>query len=166
MENKYYTPEIEEFHVGFEYEAKPKGSIHIDYMPFIWRGNNSLISEFTSATLRVKYLDREDIESLGWEFVDSSSSQGLYCNGKDNPPSIQSAFKVRECYLYCIIGDDGKVRLPYFILNKTTLNPPYCMMNGVKFVNTEWIGCCTTCNGLKIKNKSELKKLMKQLNIV
>ena len=25
MENKYYTPEIEEFHIGFEYEEKSSG---------------------------------------------------------------------------------------------------------------------------------------------
>ena len=65
-DNKYYTPKIEEFHVGFEYEAKVKGSIETSYSTFIWHGHNSIVTEFNSSTIRVKYLDREDVEGLGF----------------------------------------------------------------------------------------------------
>lgn len=63
--NKYYTPEIEEFHIGFEYE---------------WLDENGNWNKESTPTkiskegyedqlygLRVKYLDREDIESLGFK---------------------------------------------------------------------------------------------------
>jgi hypothetical protein len=75
MENKYYTPEIEEFHVGFEYEIKEYGELFLkekykldgsyknvesDLMPLLFDGD-----------IRVKYLDKEDIESLGWKHIGS-----------------------------------------------------------------------------------------------
>jgi hypothetical protein len=71
MENKYYTPAIEEFHVGFEYEqssikmvAPKKWSKEIFYL------NNGHIDIVKYGDLdkntRVKYLDKEDIESLGF----------------------------------------------------------------------------------------------------
>ena len=66
--NKYYTPSIEEFHVGFECEIKIgdhwkniKAIEDIEEMLIygIPKPNNS----------RVKYLDKDDIESLGWELT-------------------------------------------------------------------------------------------------
>jgi hypothetical protein len=75
MENKYYTPKIEEFHVGFECEWQSK------IRKETWNNqvcDTDLISiaydEFEHADeeepfkdqFRVKYLDKEDIESLGW----------------------------------------------------------------------------------------------------
>lgn len=69
--NKYYTPEIEEFYVGFEFEWLNRNTFekHI----FMCQ------SQFTfddfpelAKQSRVKYLDQEDIESLGWkEEIDS-----------------------------------------------------------------------------------------------
>lgn len=78
MENKYYTPLDEEFHIGFEYEA-----LQDERSP----NNNSSWSKCDILTpeelehvgrnlwknyseLRVKYLDKEDIESLGFEEYD------------------------------------------------------------------------------------------------
>ena len=79
MENKYYTPTIEEFHVGFEYEenallgyigdenievrewitTKIETAVHMyDVILRMERGEN---------IFRVKHLDRKDIESLGLE---------------------------------------------------------------------------------------------------
>ena len=81
MENKYYKPTIEEFHVGFEYEYwdtlgdghydwfegtyyymkqtdKPKNGGHV-----VW-SIDSLIKAINDLEIRVKYLDREDIESM------------------------------------------------------------------------------------------------------
>jgi hypothetical protein len=72
MENKYYTPAIEEFHVGFEYEI-----LHNNEWKKTSVFNNScggdIIFEIKNmghwdvvSKPRVKYLDKEDIESLGW----------------------------------------------------------------------------------------------------
>lgn len=74
MKNKYYTPSIEEFHVGFECE---------EFVSNKWK--KLLITQFCDLDLieceieqdtnnvRVKYLDREDIESLGFVFLKSTS---------------------------------------------------------------------------------------------
>ena len=77
---KYYTPEIEEFYVGFEFEVyTTQGTGHhneIDlssgkWKPFklrdYWDLPEVRDSKFTNKTgIRVKYLDKEDIESLGF----------------------------------------------------------------------------------------------------
>ena len=69
--HKYYTPEIEEFHVGFEYEQVIDAKWEKCEMHLLDLGkvNNRLNS------LRVKYLDREDIESLGFESVGKHTIQ-------------------------------------------------------------------------------------------
>ena len=68
--NKYYTPTTEEFHIGFEY-----------LMTFETRGKQEIIpNTFEGLTneedikyrlrhncIKVKYLDKEDIESLGFK---------------------------------------------------------------------------------------------------
>lgn len=67
---KYYTPEIESIHVGFEYEhwnrniwakCKISGIEELGY--FIAYCEQQLIPE----RIRVKYLDQEDIEAEGWD---------------------------------------------------------------------------------------------------
>ena len=65
MKDKYYTPEIEEFHVGFEYEVNygkdrwVKEGLH--YAPQV-----VTLPYKNLENIRVKHLDREDIESLGF----------------------------------------------------------------------------------------------------
>ena len=75
MNNKHYTPTIEEFHVGFEYEQ------HEDYdnplqdkewhkLVFGVNGTDNPENMTYPGSLniiRVKHLDREDIESLGFK---------------------------------------------------------------------------------------------------
>jgi len=70
--NKYYTPSIEEFHIGFEYEWLDEAGIWI---------KETSPTEITpigfdeqTYGLRVKYLDKEDIESLGLTLKYSDSS--------------------------------------------------------------------------------------------
>ena len=75
MENKYYTPSIEEFFVGFECEWQSKirqeswnkqicdvDLINIAYDSF----EHSDIEEPFNEQFRVKYLDSSDIEELGF----------------------------------------------------------------------------------------------------
>jgi hypothetical protein len=69
--NHYYTPKIEEFHVGFEYEElTPQFQGDCETYEKKECGQISLIGVMKSwkyfVDYRVKYLDREDIESLGW----------------------------------------------------------------------------------------------------
>jgi len=70
-DKKYYTPSIEEFHVGFEFEIWDFGFEKYTPQTFDFNLTNAvsinLGFEDENIRLRVKYLDREDIESF--EFV-------------------------------------------------------------------------------------------------
>ena len=59
---KFYVPEIEEFHVGFEYEAK---DLHHNLVDYIWIKEVSpfgecyfSIDELLKGNVRVKHLQR------------------------------------------------------------------------------------------------------------
>lgn len=68
--NEYYQPEIEEFHIGFEFEFETGTE---GWKKFIFdkdRPENVLsnVKDFPTQ-FRIKRLDEEDIESLGWKFI-------------------------------------------------------------------------------------------------
>lgn len=163
MENKYYTPSIEEFHVGFEFEIhlmSVGGLVILDgatkevhrlseadikvWEPTIY--NNDVIfgrplSEIqeliSNSQIRVKYLDREDIESLGWLHTDRSIDDWFKW---EQPIRLESGHRIKFIMHYgyhdhklTIKGDDG--------------GGETCFFEG--YVN----------------NKSEFKKVMKQLTI-
>jgi hypothetical protein len=65
MKNKYYTPEIEEFHVGFEYERNQYNN-NIWFKYVVERKD---VLDHSDKDIRVKYLDREDIESAGFKHI-------------------------------------------------------------------------------------------------
>ena len=146
--NKYYTPTIDEFRVGFKYEYRPRlrqGLLsHIDkkfeYVDY-WKGDifgkektyMELLDEFGNpynfediiqynkdGAIRVKYLDKEDIESFGFEY---NTSGNIY--SKDN--IVISIYPYRRLVIY---------------KEKSTV------FNGI------------------IKNISELEVLLKQLQII
>tara|TARA_B100001059_G_C17285518_1_gene310289 strand:+ start:135 stop:506 length:372 start_codon:yes stop_codon:yes gene_type:complete len=62
----YYIPEIEEFNIKFEYEIfGTKGWYDSKILPLVLNyGHIKMLIE--REQVRVKYLDDEDIESLGW----------------------------------------------------------------------------------------------------
>jgi hypothetical protein len=81
MENKYYTPEIEEFHIGFEYqefipvlEKKFGSKVYVNKWKTTTLKSLSTAHSYTveirkdDGRIRVKYLDKEDMESLGWKY--------------------------------------------------------------------------------------------------
>lgn len=66
MSNKYYTPTIEEFRVGFEYYRQEDiitGPFEVTYV-----GQLITLDEYIDE-LKVKYLDKQDIESLGFNEI-------------------------------------------------------------------------------------------------
>ena len=68
--DKYYTPEPEELHVGLliEHKIVPMSKDEqITWVPWLLRSYDAWGED--TRDLRVKYLDREDIESLGFEVV-------------------------------------------------------------------------------------------------
>jgi hypothetical protein len=84
MENKYYTPEIEEFCIGFEYEHLAKRYLWYlnglgpkdEWLKETFSGGGGQDGEtevyeldhlIKDEAVRVKHLNREDIESFGWK---------------------------------------------------------------------------------------------------
>lgn len=144
---EYYTPELEEFHKGFEFESNyVLFSNDLEWKPIIFGGNNRLMDDlpwFYSAyendavptEFRVKYLDREDIESLGFKFRGGAINDG-------HKPS-------REYYTHNYNKD---IELRYY-----TETNQLTVFNGSYDGEVAFIG--------KIKNKSEFNRLMKQLEI-
>jgi len=139
---KYYTPEIDEFHVGFECEIQSSWGMQKGIYPSILRedtltgfqlqkiGETETLKKVISG-IRVKYLDKKDIESLGFSYY------------KTHPGMEQMEF------------DKGEYELTY--------DPNFKGKQWLR-INLEGEGDVTLFSG-SIKNKSELKKLLKQLNI-
>jgi len=140
MENKYYTPEIEikkyyqpdisEFHVGFEYEYEDinQGGASTSWYKGIIEPKQAYIIDQIyrdeDREYRVKYLDKEDIESLGFikeSIYSHKLNQDYYIEYNSEKPIHTDSIEIKN--------------------NQNTLFSGY------------------------IKNKSELKKLLKQLNI-
>ena len=71
MENKYFTPEISDFHIGYEYETIylksvwTKESLRIIDAGWFFESyeNDAVPTEF-----RVPYLTKEQIEAEGWTY--------------------------------------------------------------------------------------------------
>jgi hypothetical protein len=137
MENRYYTPEREEVHVGFEYEAKKYKDIWAKYTYGVLDSFLYIQIGLDPLYVRVKYLDKEDIESLGWESF-----------GRD---SWMTTFEDLQqgCSFRLSDNNNDKWLLDY---NNKDLITIYNYNADIVFTG-------------KIKNKSELKKLMNQLEI-
>jgi hypothetical protein len=150
--NKYYTPEINEFHVGFEYEE-------YDYKSDEWlkwvcdvEDLNHITSSYIQnklyssnadnllSTTRVKYLDKEDFKDLSF---------------------IQD--KVRCTSLDAFVGWN-KTKEVYIEFNRMQRYPDNQPL--LQIFNLDEINKIRTIafSGV-IKNISELKKLIQQLNI-
>ena len=140
--NKYYTPTIDEFCVGFRFEVLNNAIWEWQHM------NASRLQEINfddntdnMSKYRVKYLDKTDIESLG--FVDIHK-------GTDRS-------SIDRCYKY---------QLRKIVSNKYEPIPTYRILCNLHYYPDKpgiiYIGGLCDFN---IKNKSELVKLLKMLGI-
>lgn len=154
-ETKYYTPDISEICVGFEVgwryydknhystwdEPTPCSVDMVQDIMCMLELRQSDRDYFTKR-IRVKYLDQEDILSLGWSIVETSSMDiifektaldgkrwGLTCGGYDS--DYIDIFVAEDLPS---VGSEQRFRFGLF--------------------------------KVKLKNKFELKKLMEQLGIV
>lgn len=153
MGNKYYTPTIEEFHVGFECEwrrfeedwhgGKINSSIELYDAAIEYEAGENQTYEY-----RVKYLDKEDIESLGWEFVslkyDGNKIRKLKKEYLNKDITSLKSWEIEYCYYYMDYNFDTNHLV---IHNDQEYSASYVWFDGI------------------IKNKSELKLLLKQLGI-
>ena len=155
MENKYYTPTIEEFCEGFQYEKRVNtigeeveayfaldGEIvkipnyvctEEDWVrkTFSNNENQEIVELLKEGKIRVKYHDKEDIESLG--FICMKSQPGLE---EDYIELISKTFCIDYDYSNC-----------------------YC-----RIYENYMEGDATFFAGT-IKNKNELKRVLTMLNI-
>lgn len=135
--SKYYTPEIEEFIYGLKYEMKPTNYGWERSREFLYpesihdlihlHGPTALEPYINKERIRVKYLDREDIESLGFKGQEANS-----------------VYYKRDGYRL-VLWPHGFITSIYKVYNGSEEEKIFD-------------GC--------IKNKSELKKLLKQLKII
>lgn len=160
MEAKYYTPEIESFYVGFEYESiyLLKEFEDIDFKNMvenedfvwkkcIWSKKDEFKTHFNIVndeievpeSIRVKILDREDIESLNFPHIGKTTSD----------LKKRDVFQVLTTKKRFIIKVDFDISHIEIIIENEIYEPN---MNYRVFYGT-------------VKNKSELKRLMTQLGI-
>jgi hypothetical protein len=139
MENKYYTPGISEFHVGFDLELfngenGQWGRYTIGDAKDICNFQECIYGEYEN--LRVKYLDEEDIESLG--FV-RDWSKDFIIEANDRTYRLSPYYNMR--------GDVRETLVRIYIVDPKSHSSIDEIFRG------------------DIKNKSELIKLLKQLGI-
>jgi len=133
--DKYYTPQIEDFHVGFEFEFETgiegwkKFTLENDRIDATLRNVKDFPTQF-----RVKYLESNDVESLGWK--------KMIWKFED---------KIVEFFG---INETGEYLHPYEA-ELTILKGNRIKISKGEFSQITFI----------IKNKCELKTLMNQLNI-
>lgn len=154
MENKYYQPEIEEFYVSFECEMKNSSDpIHFDWEKCIFKNDFSnelnedycfeyLYNDLKDGNIRVKHLDREDIESLGWEYSVLAKRYFLKSVGLDDD-EINSGKGIWLFHTGIIESE---------IPDRWVIVDCRYALHQIRFDGN-------------LKNKSELRKLMQQLNI-
>ena len=92
MSDKYYSPETEEFGIGFEYEWNDPNEDDV-WSKAIADAEDCYhavreITNIYGRNYRVKYLDREDIEECGWEWKDSTKIYDLYYDKETQKHSI------------------------------------------------------------------------------
>lgn len=82
MDKKYYTPNIEDFHIGFKFEIRPASKKEWKELVFAiehtwcWENKNMNIhlkEHIRLGQLRVKCLDEKDIIECGWVLTDEKN---------------------------------------------------------------------------------------------
>ena len=153
MERQYYTPTIEEFHFGFEYQVLVTNVWCKFFCGLEGPINASIPYDNVKETFRVKCLDTKDIESLG--FIKRGKTWAGYID-----------------YEYTELID-GKV--PYYL--RATIHVPLMddmykiilhriLEEGTNIDKAVEQGESEIMFRGRIKNKSELKTIIKQVGIL
>jgi len=154
MENKYYVPNTSEFHIGFEFEEND-GSEWIESEITLWTDLKALFDceDKCPIPLRVKYLDKEDIESFGFKKSNKNSWAGYkdYFLDSINPEYPYFLFAT----IHVPVIDDMYKIMVHRYYNE---DEPIDEDDNYREPTIVFVG--------KIKNKSELKKLLKKLEII
>ena len=160
MENKYYTPDIEEFHVGFEYEEFYKET----WRSVLYSGMGTTLYNFYSGneSIRVKYLDQEDIESLGFEAKDrngyGSAEDHFLLEEKEYGVGIKKG--ILSIHLKDHMGGNYGKGSEYILINP--IPESNYQLYSMQYFGDSSFKISTLFKGT-IKNKSELKRVLKTI---
>jgi hypothetical protein len=92
MDNKYYTPSLAEFHACFRFETvsakswqdgpvfNPNIGWYVTDVNYLGFNLDKIEKAIQNNSVRVKYLDTQDIEELGWE---EEKGDGLFYIGTE-----------------------------------------------------------------------------------
>ncbi len=135
MEEGYYSPKVEDFHVGFIYEVASTMPLSLVWDSVVWGEDPNAEFEFVrgdikQGTIRVKYLDKEDIEDCGWEFRNSTIKNSKHQYFNKGEKSLSYTESTKEVTIHMVAYD--------------------------------WDSCCFDGT---VNNKSELKKILQMLSI-
>lgn len=143
---EYYIPNIEEFYVGFECEIETSYGREKGIWPYILNEDtltgfdikeSGILNATKNATIVVKYLDQEDVESLGFK----ADKDGFWKLNIDNSYYIFADFDFpTEKVLK--LNSEGNVLVQFRVKDED-------------LALREFDGF--------IKNKSELKRILKQI---
>lgn len=123
MDSKYYIPDVEELHPFIELYVDGKKQI-LDTEDTIQLYSRNFEKVKIKGDVKIKYLDRGDIERLGWTYNESFDN---YHRQKDE----ESGWTLSFCDNKILINNTGD-----------------CIFYGT------------------VKNKSELRRIMKQIKIL
>lgn len=150
MDDKYYIPDKEEFRIGFEYEIFYEGQWKKTYVHYQTVGSDLIITikgkAFwqESSISRVKYLDEEDLKELRW--IPLSNPDSEYRRYSFDYTEYISFFHPINFEKEIILEKVGKWNYNIFSIEKE---------GGLR--NNIFIGI--------VKNKGELRVIMKQIQI-
>lgn len=161
--NKYYTPEIEEFGVGFEYEQK--GAYGRWFKSIFGDSNEEYIGEYDnelsecywelkSSNIRVKQLDKIDIENLGFINLHTTGTQRFkkYVNLKQ--------FEGEEWFdYYLLLSLRYFDNTPHITIKKIDIHTYKEEIEVSDNVRSEYL-----FQGY-VKNKHEFSKILKQIRL-
>ena len=152
-QNKYYTPDISELHVGYECEHTSNMSAFIceDYDDVVkdkltstdlrcyitWGEEEEGLEKF----VRTKYLDKEDIESCGWKWLGTIYGENM--TSKTSMYELSTGTEIKDT-------KENRWQMKYSYDNqKASISQ-----------GTNWMRFFGEC-----KSINELKKIMQWLNI-
>lgn len=171
MEDRYYTPTIDEFYEGFEHECLLLNNtwnkevfnhdLYNDY------GYIELSEFIKKEKIRVKYLDKEDIESLGFTKFNLiyNKQENLIAEETDTFSHWYMDFPCENC-------EDGSTKL---VLNLQTQGDeplvsifwsyPESRAAHRNIYNNVLVTYTDILSYARIRNKSELIKVLKLLGV-
>jgi len=162
MENKYYTPSLEEIHIGIECEFTTcEGAFKCNITDDIYTGELDIVQiqdlfDFYSRgvmdieeMIRIKHLTQEDIETLGFKLKSRSIDDWYEANPLEMPESkIRDYFGHYAFKLFLNYGfRDSRLKIK------------------ADFTGEDWDKADSMFEG-ECKNKTELIKILKQIKVI